>query len=238
VGAWRQAATVALRHPWAVFWPSLVLGVASHSLNLLPGHHLLGRIAAAVAAALVFNLYVAYAELLLRADEEGERRIRPRRQFALLRRSAPAVPAILLAGALVLTVPFLLIAALVIPGVWLLTRWALFVPVLVHERRGPMQALGRSAELVRPAFELVLLSATFALFVDEAFIHAAAVAGALVLDSGEWGPFLGAAVTATIVTPFCALTVAVAYSRVRERDAGEREAEGRLVESATWRGRP
>ena len=40
-------------------------------------------------------------------------------------------------------------AALIVPGVWLLVSWAVFVPALLFEGLGPARTLGRSLELVR-----------------------------------------------------------------------------------------
>jgi hypothetical protein len=39
--------------------------------------------------------------------------------------------------------------ALIIPGIWLLVSWAVFIPALVFEELGPTRALARSFELVR-----------------------------------------------------------------------------------------
>jgi hypothetical protein len=60
-------------------------------------------------------------------------------------RLAPVVWATILGGLGVL-LGFL---ALIVPGIWLLVSWSVFVPALLFEGLGPPRALGRSFELVR-----------------------------------------------------------------------------------------
>ena len=64
-----------------------------------------------------------------------------------------------------------------IPGIWLMTRWSLFAPVIVSELLGPLAALRRSNELVRGNFELVFLTAAFAVVLEEAAADAGTLGG-------------------------------------------------------------
>jgi hypothetical protein len=57
-----------------------------------------------------------------------------------------------------------------------MARWSLFAPVLVTELLGPLAALKRSNELVKGNFELVFLTAAFAVVLEEALA-----------DAGTWG---------------------------------------------------
>jgi hypothetical protein len=75
-------------------------------------------------------------------------------------------------------------------------------------------ALKRSNELVRSSFELVFLTAVFAIVLEEAFIHAGREAGLLVSGSDTWGQWLGSSVATTLITPLAALTTSVAYVRL------------------------
>jgi hypothetical protein len=70
---------------------------------------------------------------------------------AILRQAATSTPALVAASALAVALPLAATGLLVIPGLWLFTRWSLFAPAIVHERLGPLASLARSAALVRGA---------------------------------------------------------------------------------------
>ena len=106
---------------------------------------------------------------------------------------------------------------LVLPGLWLLTRWSLFAPVISRERLGPVAALKRSNRLVRDHFWLVFLTATLAFILEEALIHAGALVGHLISGSDTWGEWIGGSIAASLITPLAALTTSVAYGRLANR---------------------
>jgi hypothetical protein len=112
---------------------------------------------------------------------------------------------------------------LVIPGVWLLTRWSLFAPVISRERLGPVQALTRSSRLVRDHFWLVFLTATLAFILEEAIIHAGALVGHRILGSDTWGEWAGATISASLITPLAALATSVTYQRLTTHGIFRRE---------------
>jgi Uncharacterised protein family (UPF0259) len=97
---------------------------------------------------------------------------------------------------------------LIIPGLILLTIWAVAAPVMVIEHPGVFAALGRSRELVRgygwPVFGTIVLAALIDLAVN---IVAAVVASGL-SDAGtavvNW-------IAATLTAPIFALTSAALY---------------------------
>jgi hypothetical protein len=87
------------------------------------------------------------------------------------------VPLVTLASLAAISLPTAAASVLVIPGLWLLTRWSLFAPVIVREHLGSLAALRRSNELVRGHFELVFLTAAFAVVLEEAVMDAGAYGG-------------------------------------------------------------
>lgn len=66
-----------------------------------------------------------------------------------LRFAVRRLPALLVMQILLLFGVMLGFLALVIPGIWLIVRWAVASPALLSERIGPARALGRSGRLVR-----------------------------------------------------------------------------------------
>ena len=80
-----------------------------------------------------------------------------------------------------------------------------------------MVALKRSNELVRGHFWIVFKTATLALLLEEAVIHAGALVGHLISGSGTWGEWMGGTIAASLVTPLAALTTSVAYVHLAKR---------------------
>ena len=103
---------------------------------------------------------------------------------------------------------------LVVPGVWLYTRWSLSTPVICKEDMGPLASLKRSSALVRGRFWFVLGTATLAFVSEEAVIHAGALATGSITGSHTWGEWVGGSIVAALAIPLAALTTSVAYSRV------------------------
>jgi hypothetical protein len=123
---------------------------------------------------------------------------------------APLIGASPLAG-LGIAVGLLL---LVIPGLVLLTIWAVIAPVIVVEKRRALESFGRSRELVRghgwTVFGIVVITALLS-----------GVASALLQAAFSFLPrFLEIVVGNTIaqaaVAPFSAIAIAITYFRLRE----------------------
>ena len=123
---------------------------------------------------------------------------------------APLIGASLLAG-LGIAVGLLL---LVIPGLVLLTIWAVIAPVIVVEKRRALESFGRSRELVRghgwTVFGIVVITALLS-----------GVASALLQAAFSFLPrFLEIVVGNTIaqaaVAPFSAIAIAITYFRLRQ----------------------
>jgi hypothetical protein len=108
---------------------------------------------------------------------------------------------------------------LVVPGLYLMTIWAVAAPVIVLERRRVTDALGRSRQLVkgngRPVFWTIL--AAFALSVGASLLL---ILAAEAVADGPLVRIVLAALAATVTAPIAALVAAVLYFRLLElRDA-------------------
>jgi hypothetical protein len=111
--------------------------------------------------------------------------------------------------------------ALIVPGLILLTIWAVIAPVIVVERSGALAAFGRSRALVRgngwPVFWVVL--AAFLISSAGALIFGGIAAG---ISDGPVVRIVFGALAATITAPITALTAGILYFRLVaiERGAG------------------
>ena len=150
----REVAGVISRHRVAAIAPAAALGAGADVVTVL-SHDLGLEIAAGIVLAIVFEMYVGYAELLVAADRgEG-----PRPSIAMLMsRSWFLTPRLLLTSVPAVGLPLAASGLLVLPGLWLLTRWSLYAPAIVHEGLGAREGLARSAELVRGSFWAVACS--------------------------------------------------------------------------------
>jgi hypothetical protein len=111
---------------------------------------------------------------------------------------------------------------LIVPGLVLLTWWALISPAVVLERRGVLEAFGRSRELVRghgwSVFGVVILTILIS------FAIGIAVSLALIWLPDELSNFLSGFLNGTLTAPFVALAWTLSYFRLRELK-GEARAE-------------
>ncbi|HYH53064.1 MAG TPA: hypothetical protein VD761_02955 [Solirubrobacterales bacterium] len=113
---------------------------------------------------------------------------------------------------------------LVVPGLYLLTIWAVIAPVIVVERRRVFDAFGRSRQLVRgngwPVLWTVLVSFLIAMVVTAAFLAIIASLSDEVLLRIVVGA-LGSMITA----PVAALVASVLYFRLLEIEEARSPAE-------------
>jgi hypothetical protein len=103
---------------------------------------------------------------------------------------------------------------LIVPGLVLMTWWAVIVPVIVLERVGALDAFGRSRQLVRghgwTVFGLIVL--TILLLIGASIVLG--IVFAFLPD--ELASFLGNIVSNTLFAPFIALALTILYYRLRE----------------------
>jgi hypothetical protein len=116
--------------------------------------------------------------------------------------------AAILAG-IAITIGLILI---IVPGLWLITIWAVIIPVIVIERTGALASFGRSRQHVRGhgwhVFGTLVLVFVI-LLVVEFILGLIFAALPLVLRSG-----LGTVISGTLVAPFLALVVTLIYYRL------------------------
>jgi hypothetical protein len=188
-----------------------VLGAGADAVVLLH-EHLAAEIAVGVMLAVAFELYVGYAELIVAADRGAPPRPST---LSMLRRAVPLTPALVGTSVLAVTLPLAASGLLVVPGLWLATKWSLFAPAIVHERLGPMSALARSSTLVRGVFWPVAVAATGSLLIEHAVIHGTAHTAEPALGSPLLG-LVGAAVATAAVSGPAAFTISIIYERLAE----------------------
>src|ERR671921_1981484 len=222
---WREALAIIRRYPFATIVPALVFAALADA----PYYFLVGsgfaweQILTILTAAFAYYLYVTYAEEVAVEAERGADRITVRGMLHELRQAAPVVPPVIVASVAAITIPTAAAGLLVAPGLWLLTRWSLFAPVISRERSGPIGALRRSNWLVRNHFWLVFLTATLALILEETLIHVGAALGLLITESDSWGEWAGGTIAASLITPLAALATSVTYQRLATRGASKRK---------------
>lgn len=102
---------------------------------------------------------------------------------------------------------------LLVPGLYLLTIWAVIAPVIVIERRGVFEGLGRSRQLVRGdgwrVFWVVAITALIAIF---AALVLMLIAGAVA--NGPLVLIVSTALASAFVAPIQALVASVLYFRL------------------------
>jgi hypothetical protein len=106
---------------------------------------------------------------------------------------------------------------LVMPGLVLLTIWAVIAPVIVVEKRRALESFGRSRELVRghgwTVFGIVVITALLS-----------GVASALLQAAFSFLPrfleiVVGNTIAQAVVAPFSAIAIAITYFRLRDEPA-------------------
>jgi hypothetical protein len=213
---WREAFGIIRRYPLASGIPAAALGM----LGAAPYYFIEGKIhvreeiLTSLTGAFAFYLYivyVAYAEEVTAEAEQGVERITTRGVLRMLRQASLVAPSAMAAAVAAIIIPRATIVLLVVPGLWVLTRWSLFAPVISRERLGPVAALKRSNEVVGGHFELVFLTATFAAVLEEVAVHAGGVAGLLVSGSDTWGQWLGSSIVIVLIMPLAAFATSVTY---------------------------
>ena len=215
---WREACAIIGRYPLATFFPAAVLGTlgaAPYYFIKAGGFDLPEEVLTTLTGLFAYYLYIVYttyAEEITLESERGAERITILGVVDELRQASSVVPSVLVASVGAILIPLAATTLLVIPGLWLLTRWSLFAPVISRERLGPVVALKRSNELVQGHFELVFLTAAFGTVLEEAGSHAGAVAGLLVTNSDTWGQWLGGSIFTTLFMPLAAFATSATYT--------------------------
>jgi hypothetical protein len=126
----------------------------------------------------------------------------------LLRAVTPVLGQLILVGFIAGIVIVIGLFLLIVPGLYLITIWAVFVPVIVRERPEGLSSLARSRELVRGNGWQVF-GVLFVLFV---LVGAVTLAAAAAAASASMGAGLVVQVVLGVLTaPLSALAAAVMY---------------------------
>jgi hypothetical protein len=132
----------------------------------------------------------------------------------------PVAVASILAG-IAITIGLILI---IVPGLFLITIWAVIVPVIVIERSGALASFGRSQQLVRGngwhVFGTLVLVFVILLVVDFV-LGLIFLALPLLLRNG-----LSTVISGTLIAPFIALVVTLIYYRLSGAPDGQGPANG------------
>ena len=212
---WREALGIIRRYPATVIVPGAVLGaLAEAPAYLIADRLLLDQFLTYLTAAFAYYLYLAYIEALTTDSERGRDLDPSGSVVGRLLQAVPVAPRVLVAAVVNVSLASAATGLLVVPGMWLFTRWSLSTPVICKEDKGPVESLRRSNELVRGRFWFVLGTATLAFFSEEAIIHAGALTSGSITGSHTWGEWIGGSIVASLAIPLAALTTSMAYSRV------------------------
>jgi len=163
---------------------------------------------------LVANMFAAFllqASLVKTVQDERERH----REMTIAGTVNAAMP-FLIPVALVSIVAGIAIAVgmvlLVVPGLWLMTIWAVIIPVIVIERSGAFESFGRSQALVRGrgwhVFFTLVLVYIIQLIADYILTR---IFSAL---PGAFRDGLGTVISGTLIAPFLAIVVTLIYYRL------------------------
>jgi hypothetical protein len=136
----------------------------------------------------------------------------------LFRSVTGVVATLILVGILVGIMAAIGFVLLIVPGLIVLTIFAVAAPAVVIERKGVFEALGRSRELVRGngmrVFGVILI--VFLLtFVVSALI------GGIAGSAGTGGRIIGEFVVSTLTAPISALAAAVLFFELRRLKEGQ-----------------
>lgn len=155
----------------------------------------------------------------------------------LFRSVVPVIGPLIGAGILAGIGVLIGLVLLIIPGLFLLTIWALIAPVIVVERAGVLESFGRSRELVRgngwQVFGVIVL-----LFIVQFVLVAILTAIAVAISDTFVGYGLASLVANVILAPLTALAAATMYFElVRLKEArGASAVDGPAAEDPPYPG--
>jgi hypothetical protein len=114
---------------------------------------------------------------------------------------------------------------IIVPGLYLITIWAVIMPVIIIEQTGALAAFGRSQQLVRGnGWNVFGTLVVVFLILIAAFIVIGLVLSALPVG---WRNGLSDVISGTLVAPFIAVVVTLMYYRLTGAAGGsQRAAEG------------
>lgn len=216
-GVWLESLAIFRKYPLATLAPAVVLGAIGEIPSyLIDERRLLDLVLSLITAYVAYYLYLAYAEGIVRKARRGEQRHGLGGVFDDLIAALPFVPGVIVAALIVVPITSLATLLLVIPGLWLYTRWSLTTPVIREESIGPVAAARRSNELVRGHFWFVFMTASIAYYLEGVIIYLGGLATGLATGSHTWGEWVGSSILAALVMPLGAFATSLAHSSLEE----------------------
>jgi hypothetical protein len=107
---------------------------------------------------------------------------------------------------------------ILVPGLWLITIWAVIIPVIVIEHAGAFESFGRSQDLVR--------GRGWHVFFTLVLVYIIQLVAGLLLDvifsalPGAFRDGLSTVIAGTLIAPFLAIVVTLIYYRLAGGGAG------------------
>jgi hypothetical protein len=176
-----------------------------------------GALVAFAVSILISTLYQGMVVELVSDVQDGRR---DSSVGQLVRSAAPVIVPLIAAGFLAgigIMIGFILI---IVPGLILITIWSVIAPVIVVERKGVIEAFGRSRELVKGngwrVFGVILT-------VIVIFIVVGLLLGALavsLVDDSTGANIVANLIGSTLTAPVTALVASVLYFRLRRIKEG------------------
>jgi hypothetical protein len=189
------------------FWLFLVVAI----LNGIAGSSLVLLLLASVVGIAAGTLYQGTVVNLVRDVQDG------RRDFSageLLSSATPFIVPLIGAGILAGLAIGIGLIIFIVPGLILLTIWAVIAPTIVIEKSPVMSSFGRSRELVRgngwQVFGAIVVA--FLIVIIGGIVFTAIAAG---IADGPLLRIVFSALASTITAPISALVAAVLYFRLR-----------------------
>lgn len=191
------------------FWMFLLVAIA----ELLAGDNEFSLFVVSIVLGLTVTfLYQGMVVAVVKDIQDGRR---DNSVGELVRLVVPVLMPLIGAGLLVGVATGFGLLLLVVPGLYLLTIWAVTAPAIVVERRGAFDALGRSRQLVRgngwPVLGVVVLAFLITIVVAVLLGMVAAA-----ISSGEIVAAVTLTLAATVTAPIQGLAASVLYFRLLE----------------------
>jgi len=196
------------KHFWVLIGTAAVVfviaGIVQGILN--DDHGFILRLVASIVGLIATTLFTGFVVSLVADVRDGKR------DFTvgeLISNASPAILPLILNGIMYGICVGIGLLLLIVPGLFLITIWAVVAPAIVAERRGPVEAFGRSYELVKGNGWTVFGAIVVAFLILILVGFFAALIGAAIGNLG--GTIVFAVLANILVAPFPALVASTLF---------------------------